>query len=412
MAINWEDELRAFSQVNQAFQARREQDMERARLQIAQNAEERAAALHPYEMASLQSQTAKSNREIAAMRDFNRFQHDLTQGKYRTQAPNGEIVNLADYISQTRTPSGGTLNIPSMGDVMKQRGELTKQGRDIQKTDSDLLNQSIERVRNSQGSAQDFFTIQNAGINISTLVAPQGLTPKQQQEQTAKETESKRDTEQKQVSAMLDRAGKLTGALALVDRQNDLLKTMPTGVGMGGRVKGIQTSLTAGLQINPMAASAQSLLDSQSAALARAFGDAANIAIPERKFAKEFVPQVSDSDDTRATKSLNGLLFLKARFMEDAKIAGATDTPRVMEGAAELDARIDSHLDNLIDVTRRGARISKQQVKDFFGNQYKLLDETQRQRLEKTFDLVAELRLRAKKDPKVKALAKQQGIIL
>jgi hypothetical protein len=163
---------------------------------------------------------------------------------------------------------------------------------------------------------------------------------------------------------VLGRMGKLQELIPLLDNFEAQLDSIPVGKGVGGKFQGMAAEAKGMLNADPFAAASMSQLDALRPQIARAFGDVGNLSQTEQQTARKFMPDVSDSADTRAVKIVSGLTFLKRKLETSANDAGLRNSPEYQQKFSALDERIKSSLRRALESGVSGSRLKEFAGKD------------------------------------------------
>lgn len=201
--------------------------------------------------------------------------------------------------------------------------------------DNTVKQQQIEAMKGIYGMMPDG----NIGMIGSIPKGSQFVTPTTLESPTAKgarmvDTQVKKD--------VMGRLAKLQELLPVLDQFDTALKSTPVGTGFQGKMAGIGTKIKGMSGVDPMSATIQANANSMLPQIARGFGDVGNLSEQEQRRAGQFVPQLTDPDDTRAVKALSGYLFIKNKITGSVKRAGLDKDPAYATSLSELNKRISN----------------------------------------------------------------------
>ena len=157
----------------------------------------------------------------------------------------------------------------------------------------------------------------------------------------------------------LGRMGKLQELLPLLDNFESQLDAIPVGSGVSGKFQGLSAVAQGAINKDPFAAATMSQLEALRPQIARAFGDVGNLSQTEQEAARKFMPELSDSQDTRKVKIVSGLLFLKRKLEQGARNAGVSDDPEYQQKFGLLNQRLRSSLRGALEAGASPKKLAK-----------------------------------------------------
>lgn len=116
------------------------------------------------------------------------------------------------------------------------------------------------------------------------------------------------------------------------------------GEGAGALFKGqVAEKIGSDLGFDPVTKAYMKNVEGNAANLSKFFGDTGNIAIPERTIAKELVPLVTDSDQTKALKKANLINIAMQGMQSKARIAGLDKDPNISDKINSLGSMFNQY---------------------------------------------------------------------
>lgn len=110
------------------------------------------------------------------------------------------------------------------------------------------------------------------------------------------------------------RGNKLNELNKVIDFFESKINEIPSGKGIGGRIKGVGLTMEGMLQTNPDVAAYQANLEGLRSQIARGLGEVGNLAETEQKYAAKLLPSVSDNTETRAKKMANFRKYIETKL--------------------------------------------------------------------------------------------------
>lgn len=115
---------------------------------------------------------------------------------------------------------------------------------------------------------------------------------------------------------------KLSKLNSAVDFFEQKINEIPSGAGLGGRLKGVGTAIEAKLQTNPKAAAYVASAEGLRSQIVRGLGDVGNLSEYEQKVASNLLPKITDNTETKKAKIQNFRDYIKTRveFGKESKL--------------------------------------------------------------------------------------------
>lgn len=154
------------------------------------------------------------------------------------------------------------------------------------------------------------------------------------------------------------------------------------GEGASALFKGqMSEKIGSDLGFDPVTKAYMKNVEGNAANLSKFFGDTGNIAIPERTIARELVPLVTDSDQTKALKKANLINIALQGMQSKSRIAGLDNDPNISEKLNSLSSMFDQYRQEAItlgvDPKRLNSFLQSNQsryIKEQESNKSKLRD--------------------------------------
>lgn len=121
------------------------------------------------------------------------------------------------------------------------------------------------------------------------------------------------------------RSAKLGELNKVIDFFESKIQEIPSGKGIGGRVKGIGLGIEGLLQTNPNVAAYMADVEGMRSQIARGLGEVGNLSEQEQRAAMKLLPGVSDNTETRLKKISNFRDYIKKKSGVNAPKSSTVD---------------------------------------------------------------------------------------
>lgn len=165
----------------------------------------------------------------------------------------------------------------------------------------------LQKYADKQGNdlTKSVFTIGDNGE-----IVPIGTVPKGSQvvPPASMQTPEQKSTMEAKTASLKDaatRATKLRELNKVVDYFENKIGEIPSGTGIGGRLKGIGLGVEGMLQTNPKVSAYNASIEGLRSQIARGLGEVGNLSEYEQRYASNLLPRITDNAETRANKIKN-----------------------------------------------------------------------------------------------------------
>jgi hypothetical protein len=156
----------------------------------------------------------------------------------------------------------------------------------------------------------------------------------------------------------VSRINKAITLLPILNQAENLLDSIPSKTGFGGKLAGLGSYAQGALNIDPIAATVMSQSEAFKPLIARGLSEVGNLAQAEQASAKNLPAMITDAKDTRIMKALGARVFIRNKVIKDVELSGLKD-PKYTLLIQRLDKEIAEKRKLAIDAGISEERLNK-----------------------------------------------------